>query len=61
MYYEKRDATGHLDLWDGSKISSHEYFSQSDYVQLWTAKKIELTKKDINGDKSTIVYQVKEM
>ena len=55
------DATGHLDLWDGSKISNHEHFSQSDYVQLWAAKKIELINKENHNDKSIFTFQIKKL
>ncbi|MEE9269930.1 MAG: type VI secretion system amidase effector protein Tae4 [Candidatus Krumholzibacteria bacterium] len=29
------DATGHLDIWDGTKVRFSEYFSQADGVNLW--------------------------
>ncbi len=30
------DATGHFDLWDGSKCAHHGYFDVADEVYLWT-------------------------
>lgn len=30
------DATGHLDLWDGSKVAHAEYFAEASKVMLWT-------------------------
>lgn len=32
------DATGHFDLWDGSKPAHAEYFAKASKVQLWIAK-----------------------
>ena len=30
------DASGHLDLWDGSKCVGHEYFSRAKHILLWS-------------------------
>ena len=52
------DATGHLDLWDGAKVSHEAYFDEAYSVLFWRAKALHCIAKEAGPKEISLTYRV---